>query len=138
MPFSRPVPSEAEYIQRFLPHVRLEQVENLQFSYHGAVGGEFSIARFGVEEDTVSQLRVHAQREESIFLDAGDSGETLKKKIAMCTRGKTIPEWFDFPFGKKMVVFIDRGDGTDEHAAYSREWYIDEDRGIVYFVMTEG
>jgi len=135
MPFSRPVPSETEYIQRFLTHVQPEQIEDLQFSYHGAVGGEYSIARFRVDNDAIHQLRANAQREEIFFLEDGDSEKDLKERIAVCARESQIPGWFDFPFDKTMAVFIDSGDHTDGHPAYKHEWYVDEARGIVYFVM---
>ena len=137
-PFSRPVPTESEYKLRFLTHLQPEQISSLRFSYHGAVGGAASIARFNVGADAISQIRANAQRKDMYSSEDGDAAQELKRKIAMCAREGRVPEWFDFPFDRSLPVFIDRGDFTHDHPAYSHEWYVDEDRGIVYFVMTEG
>ncbi|WP_417377460.1 hypothetical protein [Gimesia maris] len=137
-PFSRPVPTESEYKRRFLSQLAPAQITDLRFSYHGAVGGEASIARFKVDADTISQIRTSAQLEDVYASDDKDAREEFKRKIAMCAREGRIPEWFDFPFDKSLPVFTDSGDFTDEHPAYSHQWYVDEDRGIVYFVMIEG
>lgn len=137
-PFSRPIPTESEYKQRFLTHLEPQQVDALRFSYHGAVGGEASIARFNVDADAISQIRTSAQLEDVYASDDKDAREELKRKIAMCAREGRIPEWFDFPFDKSLPVFTDSGEFTDEHPAYSHQWYVDEDRDIVYFVMIEG
>ena len=56
----------------------------------------------------------------------------------MCAREGHVPDWFDFPLDHSLPVFVESGDSTEEHPAYSREWYVDEDRGVVYFVMIEG
>ncbi len=138
VPFSRPVPTESEYKRRFLTHLRPEQITDLRFSYHGAVGGEATIARFTVDADAISQIRANAQREDVYASEDGNAAQELKRKIAMCAREGRVPEWYDFPFDKSLPVFIDSDDYTDEHPAYSHEWYVDEDRGMVYVVMIEG
>ncbi|EMI22947.1 hypothetical protein RMSM_00126 [Rhodopirellula maiorica SM1] len=134
----RPVPTASEYKQRFLTHLRPEQINSLRFTYHGAVGGEASLARFKVEANAVSEIRANAQREDVYASQDEDAVQELKRKMAMCTDEGQIPEWFDFLFGKALPVFIDNGDSTAEHPAYLHEWYVDESRGIVYFVMIEG
>lgn len=137
-PFSRPVPDELQYKERFLTHLRPEQINDLRFSYHGAVGGEASIARFTVDAEAISQILAIAKREDMFVSEGGDAAHELKRKIARCAREDRIPDWFDFPFEKSLPVFIDSGDYTDEHPAYSHEWYVDENRGIVYVVIIEG
>jgi hypothetical protein len=137
-PFSRPVPTESQYKERFLTHLRPEQIHDLRFSYHGAVGGEASIARFTVGADAISQILAIAKREDMHLSEGKDKADELKRKIAMCTREGRIPDWYDFPFDKSLPVFIDSGDYTDQHPAYSHEWYVDENRGIVYVVIIEG
>lgn len=137
-PFSRAVPTESEYKQRFLTLLQPDQIDNLQFSYHGAVGGEASIARFKLNTDAISQIRANAQREENYAFEDENVAKELKRRIAFGTRAGRIPEWFDFPFDRPMRLFIDSGESTAEHPAYSREWYVDQDRSIVYFVMSEG
>lgn len=134
-PFSRLLPTESDYKQRFLRHLRPKEISSFQFTYHGAVGGEASIARFKVGEDAVSQLRAKAQREEIYSTDAA---QDLKRKLGTCTRERRVPEWFDFPFDRSLPVFIDSGDFTVDHPAYLHEWYVDEDRGLVYFIMIQG
>ena len=137
-PFSRPIPTESEYKQRFLTHLEPEQIDALRFSYHGAVGGEASIARFKLDADAIAQIRTNAQDQDVYAPVDGDAAQELKRKIAMCAREGRIPEWFDFPFDKPLPVFTESGDFTEEHPAYSHDWYVDEDRGIVYFVMIKG
>ncbi len=138
MPFSRQVPTVSEYKQRFLTLLPAEQINNLRFSYHGAVGGEASIARFTVDENSISQIRVNAQREDVYRPEDGDVARELRRKIAMCAREGHIPEWYDFPFEKSLVIFIDSGEDIDGNSSCLREWYVDENRGIVYVVMIEG
>ena len=138
MPFSRPVPTDAEYKQRFLFHLQPKQIKDLRFSYHGAVGGQVSIARFKVDADAISKIRVSTQHVDVYTPSDGSIADEFKQRIGFCAGGGAIPKWFDFPFDRSLPVFIDRGGNTEEHPAYSYEWYIDEDRGIVYCLMMEG
>ncbi|WP_442511502.1 hypothetical protein SH528x_003183 [Novipirellula sp. SH528] len=138
LPFSRPVPTDAEYKLRFLSHLQPEQIKDLRFSYHGAVGGQYSIARFKVDADAISQIRVNTQHEDIYTPLEGNTADEFKQRIAMCAGGGAIPKWFDFPFDRSLPVFIDSGGFTEEHPAYSHEWYIDEDQGIAYYLMMEG
>lgn len=137
-PFSRPVPTETEYKERFLTHLRPEQIKDLRFSYHGAVGGEMTIARFTLEADVLSQILAIAKPQDMYVPEDGDATHDLKRKIAMCAREGRIPDWYDFPFDKALPAFMDSGAHTDEHPAYSHEWYVDEEQGIVYIVIIEG
>ena len=138
MPFSRPVPTESEYKQRFLTLLPAEQINNLRFSYHGAVGGEVSIARFTVDADSISQIRTNAHRQKVYRPEDGELARELRRKIAMCAREVHVPKWYDFPFEKSLAIFIDSGEDIDENPSFLREWYVDEDRGIVYVVMIKG
>jgi hypothetical protein len=116
----------SQYKEQFLTHLRPEQINELRFSYHGGVGGEASIARFTVDAAAISQILSIAKQGDMHLSEDEDATEGLKRKIAMCTREGRIPDWYDFPFNKSLPVFIDSGDYTDEHPAYSREWYVDE------------
>lgn len=138
MPFSRPVPTESEYKQRFLTLLQAEQINTLRFSYHGAVGGEAAIARFTVDANSISQIRANAQREDVYRPEDEDVARELRRKIAMCAHAGRIPEWYDFPFEKSLAIFIDSAEDIGKNPSYLCEWYVDEDRGVVYVVMIEG
>jgi len=137
-PFSRPVPSPSEYKQRFLSNLDPKQIQNLQFTYHGAIGGEASIARFRTDSAGIESIRENAQSEKAYDPNNEAAREELRRQFAMCAGSHSIPAWFDFPFGKSLLLFVDSGDFSDEHPAYSHEWYVDKDNGIVYSMVFEG
>jgi hypothetical protein len=136
-PFTRPMPTEAEYKRRFLSYLSTEQVKNLEFSYRGATGGESSIAKFTVDASAVKAIRLNAQREETYTPDDANEAK-LRRKIMMCTRDGQIPTWFDFPFKKAITIFIDSNERSSVRPSYTHEWYVDSENGVVYLVTVEG
>ena len=137
-PFSRPVPTPTEYKQLFLSHLAPENIRQLQYSYHGAVGGEASIARFIADDDAIAVIRKAVQSELIYKPDNWNEVQELSRQFAMCAREGRIPKWFDFPFNRSLLLFEDKGDNTNGHPAYSHKWYVDEENGIVYFVLIRG
>ena len=97
-----------------------------------------SIARFTVDADSISQIRTNAHRQEVYRPEDGELARELRRKIAMCAREVHVPKRYDFPFEKSLAIFIDSGEDIDENPSFLREWYVDEDRGIVYVVMIKG
>lgn len=138
-PFSRPIPEPIQYQQRFLmPRFRWEKISDLRYSYQGAVGGESSIARFRLTIDEITRIKTAPTNATSYRPSSKGQIDELKKEFAFCAREGRIPQWFDFPFGKSLLLFEDSGDFTDEHPRFSHKWYVDEDQCVVYFVMIEG
>ena len=136
--FSRPVPTPEEYKQQFLSHLAPENIRELQYSYHGAVGGDASIARFIADDYVIAVIRKATQSELVYKPDNGNEVQELTRQFAMCAREGRIPKWFDFPFSRSLLLFEDKGDDKDGHPAYSHRWYVDEESGIVYFVLIDG
>ncbi len=137
-PLSRPTPSESQYRKRFLGMLTEEQIQDLRFAYHGAIGGEASIARFTTDPSGIMAIRAATKREEVYEPDRDEDREVLRRRFQMYSEKRELPDWFDFPFAKTLPVFIDSGDMTNDHPSYSYEWYIDEETGTVYFSMING
>ena len=138
MPFSRPTPSAEEYRQQYLGMLSRDQVSELQFAYVGAVGGEFSIARFRTTAAGVEAIRENSDSDH--LYDPKDETVRMEVKRKLVTRsgGSSLPKWFDFPFEKPLRVFREAGESSHDHPAYAHEWYVDEENLIVYYSMVWG
>jgi hypothetical protein len=135
--FTRPVPSNAEYIRRYLAPFSETAIGDLRFSYHGAVGGEGSIARFRIDDTGIAALKSSGLQLTQYDPDESDIGE-LKRRFAMCSRWGTIPSWFDFPFERSLDMYSEEGDYTATTSMFSNEYYIDTEKYVVYFLMIRG
>jgi hypothetical protein len=122
-----------------------EQIQDLRFAWHGAVGGVASIARFRTDQSGIERIRLATQRHEVYKPDIDVTSEEprvpsseLRQRFQMATPGDELPPWFDFPFDKCLPVYINRGNAHDGAPAYSREYYVDKETGTVYFLMIKG
>jgi len=58
---SRPGPSDVGYRKGYLGMLSAEQIQDLRFAWHGAVGGVASIARFRTDQSGIERIRLVPQ-----------------------------------------------------------------------------
>ena len=138
---SRPVPSQAEYVARYMKYFDPSQVEKIDYVYQGAVGGERTIAK--VQFKRTAQIRIQAG---DATLGTYDPAALAEEPAASefqqqwtFAAGGTLPTWFDFPYKQRMrIVRETREEPSDGKPDYSFEWFIDDQRNVVYFRGVKG
>ena len=121
MPFSRPVPTESEYKQRFLTLLPAEQINDLRFflSWCGWGVRRLSLAS-QLMRMRFSQIRSNANREDVYSPENGDMVQELRQRIALCAREGTHPRMVRFSLLKKtLAIFSDGGEDRDEKSFQS-------------------
>ena len=135
---SRPVPSQAEYLARYMNHFDGQEIENLEYVYKGAIGGELTVARAQFK----GPVQILGVAETGTYDPAAMAGEPAGEEFRQrWTRvcGGTTPAWFDFPFDQKMRMIWEAREVTrDGEPRLRYEWYIDDRRNVVYFWGTRG
>ena len=136
---SRPVPSEAEYVAKYLKYFDQSQIEKLDYVYEGAIGGERTVARV--------QFKEAVRLKEGIGETGTYDPEVMTKEPAASefresltfAGGGTTPPWFDFPFNRQMRMIREaQEEASDANPIYEWTWYIDDQRHVVYFVGVKG
>jgi hypothetical protein len=133
MPLSRPRPTETEYKTRFLGLLEPQHIHDLRFLYRGAVGGEYSVAKFTTDEDGLQVL--HAAADGQPRYDPANAQQRREvERLQACCPGGCVPAWYDFPFNKSLLMYVEHADATEDTPGYLHEWYVDEIEKTVYCI----
>ena len=132
-PLERPASSEAGYVAKYMTHFDEHQIEKIDYVYHGAIGGVMTAARVQFK----GPVKVHGAAEVRTYNPTAIANEpagleTFKHEWEVHCGNKT-PAWFDFPFDCKMRMFRDAREGSKDEPRHCYEWYIDDQRNLVYF-----
>ena len=133
---SRPVPSKAEYLAHYMKSFDPSQIEKIDYCYEGAVGGERTIAE--VHFKGTAQIQVRAGDAElgtynPAALAEEPAASEFREQWTFAAGGR-LPSWFDFPYKQRMrIVREARKVPSDGKPSYRFEWYIDDQRNVVYF-----
>ena len=114
------------------------RVTPFDYVYHGAIGGEGTVARIQFKKG--AKIAMRAQTSEMGTYDEAELDEFARVELRSTLKsysGGATPPWLDFPFSRRMRTV--REVRRDEPGAPNREWtwYIDDERGVVYFVGVE-
>ncbi len=135
---SRPVPSEAEYLSKYMTHFDERQIESIDYVYKGAVGGEATVAVVHFK----GPVEVHGAVEVSAYDPAAIAEEPAASEFRerwAFAAGGILPPWFDFPYQQRMRMVWEAREGpNDGEPIYRFEWYIDDQRNMVYFRGVRG
>jgi hypothetical protein len=138
--FSRPCPSESEYIARYLTYFDSSQIDGLDYVYRGAIGGEGTIARIQFKGPV--KLKPLGQTTKAESFDPAkmrkDRDVSKFKEQWTSAAGQKLPSWFDFPFGRKMRMIRETREWSNGNPSYDWTWYIDDERNVVYFCGVRG
>jgi hypothetical protein len=138
----RPAPAKAEYIADYLEYFDGSQIEKLDYTYKGAIGGAFTVGRAKFKSPVELRDDLVETRVKAGLVTEGtyDPVEMAKEPALMQFRqelevhaGGTIPSWFDFPFDRKMRMIREASEGKGGVSPrYEKVWYIDDERNVVY------
>jgi hypothetical protein len=142
----RPTPSKDEYIQSYLEYFDGSQIEKLDYTYRGAIGGASTVGRAQFKGPVkLRKIMVDARIKSGLVIKEGtyDPAEMTKEPAAMQFRhewenhaGGSLPPWFDFPFNRKMRTLTEASEGsrspTNPRPRYEKLWYIDDEHNVVY------
>jgi hypothetical protein len=140
MPLSRPRPSEAEYIARYLMYFDSSQIEKIDYVYEGAVGGECTAARIQFK-GPVKIRALGKFAKEGSYDPAKMKSEQAKREFReqwTFAAGGKLPSWLDFPFDKKMRMISEAQASSADEPSYGWTWCIDDERNVVYFCGVKG
>jgi hypothetical protein len=134
-------PSEGAYIADYLEYFDGSQIEKLDYTYQGAIGGVRTVGRAKFKgpiklRDGIVEAKIKAGLTTRGMYDPA---EMTKEPAATLFRHEwegyadgAIPSWFDFPFDRKMRTLTEAGKGSNAEPRYEKVWYIDDDRNIIY------
>jgi hypothetical protein len=140
---SRPTPSKQRYLAMYMEHFDVEQIESIDYTYEGAIGGATTAARvqFNGPVTIPEGLEVIEYQPPEADDRSPDAKQTRYDMQVECRYhcGGTIPNWFDFPFDRPMrLIRESEEEATESTPCYCNEWYIDDLKNVVYFFGSWG
>jgi len=135
-PFSRPTPSQSEYVHRYTPSIPTSEIVRIDYKYQGAVGGYATIAKIKVI-DLKSLLDRQTPKTIEQYSPTGEMAE-LTRKVAegrfKALAGSSLPKWFDAPLDRPMTVMTwERPDSTNG-PGFTTSWYLDKTNNTIYLM----
>jgi hypothetical protein len=137
----RPAPSKDGYISSHMQCFDRSQIENVDFVWHGAIGGIMTVGRAKFKgpvklEDAMVEEKVKAGKFTIGTYDPAKMTEgdklLLKQQLTVVTHGE-MPSWLDFPFDRIMRTIREAADMVPGvHPRYETIWYIDDEHNVVY------
>jgi hypothetical protein len=138
----RPSPSRDGFIADYLEYFDQSHLEKLDYEYKGAIGGAFTVGRAQFKgpvklRDGLVEVRTKAGKFTVGTYDPTRMTEQEKwafnHQWTLATDGK-MPSWLDFPFNRKMRTLREASEGStrDARPRYEKEWYIDDEKNVVY------
>jgi hypothetical protein len=137
---SRPRPSKEEYIARYFEYFDETQIAKLDYDYQGAIGGAFTVGKAHFKgpanmgyprvEEAIKAGKITSKTYDPGKMSEGEAN-SFQRQWILASGGKS-PSWLDFPFNKKMRLIEESSEGSDGHPRYVKQWYIDEERNVVY------
>lgn len=142
---ARQPPSREAYVATYLECFDVSQVVNLDYVYHGAIGGAFTVGRAQFKAPVKVRDSMVREKIKAGLITEGtyDPTEMTNEPTAAAFKlewevhaGGKMPSWFDFPFNRRMRVFKEESEGvqseTDPRPRYEKVWYIDDEKSVVY------
>jgi len=131
-PFSRPRPTDAEYIKWCLNGVLTNDIHSLKFNYDGAVGGYTTSARIHATSAGIKYILANA-RQLPDYVPANNAEETDEQMACRLEMGHA-PAWLKLPQDKVLKVYEQNLSATAEHPGRWWKWYLDQGQGVLYFI----
>lgn len=139
----RPRPSETDYVEDYLEYFDATQIEKLDYTYRGSIGGAGTVGRGKFKgpirlknEILGKKIRTGAVKEGTYDpAKIKEPDKMLLQHQWETHAGGTIPSWFDFPYGRKLRVLTEEYEGrggNDSRPRYEKVWYIDDENNVVY------
>jgi hypothetical protein len=136
----RQPPSKDSYIAIYFEYFDQKQIEKIDYDYKGAIGGIVSSARVqfkgpvklseNVVDEAIKNGKIIVGTYDPAKMSKDDV-ESFKHQWTLASDGE-VPSWLDFPFDKKMRKIKESRERKDTSPGYDYEWYIDDDRNVVY------
>jgi hypothetical protein len=136
----RQQPSDDAYISKYLYYFDETQIDKMDIAYKGAIGGICSSARIQFKGPIKLRDKVvdKATEDGKAALSEFDptkmpevDTDYFKHQWAFAVDGN-LPSWFDFPFDRKLRVIKESVKPSQTVQGHEYEWYIDDDRNVVY------
>ncbi|MFZ1934753.1 MAG: hypothetical protein WCB27_12645 [Thermoguttaceae bacterium] len=137
----RPRPSEAEYAEEYLAYFDATQIEKLDYTYRGSIGGAMTAGRVKFKGPIRLKSELLGAKIKAGTVKEGiHDPAKLKERDRMWIQhqweahsGGSIPSWFDFPYDRKLRTLTEESEGGDDpRSHYEKVWYIDDENGVVY------
>ncbi len=140
---SRPTPSKQRYLAMYMEHFDVEQIESIDYTYEGAIGGAITAARVQFNgpvtiPEGLELIEYQPPEADDRSPDAELSRLEIQAKCRNHCGGET-PNWFDFPLDRPMrMIRESEEDPPEDTPCYSNEWYIDDQENVIYFFGSWG
>ena len=129
-------PSPSDYWARYFSRFGEVRVKTLDFTYAGSIGGEGTAARAVIEGGGPIKVDLRGAvagiYEPAELRDVGARLD-FEDRWAAPTHGR-LPAWYDFPYERRMRTVTETHAQTASSPAYCFVWYLDDERGVVYFL----
>jgi hypothetical protein len=131
--FKRPTPNKSDYLKKVLPEIPKKDIKSIDYIYHGAVGGNISIAR--VELQNKNQLapilKIPLKKTYS-FIAHGRQIEIdcIKSKFisGVGEINAKLPPWFDMDFSNPIE------ERTILKGEEVRNFYVNPNSAVFYLI----
>ena len=132
--FKRPAPaSRAEFIQRYMQPFDEREIKAVDYVFRGGMRGACILGRvqFKGPVRVLGGAELRSYDPDLIVKEFGPLG--FKDHLTIASEGK-VPPWLDFPFEQRMRALREIRKICDQEGCPSDvyEWYIDDQRRVVY------
>jgi hypothetical protein len=134
--FDRPTPTSTEYLQKYLPELKQEDIKSIKLSYSGAFGGFTSLARIEVTDCEYLQSFWGAPKQKEFTFDQSMSEleiEYIKSVLSMAAgdAGQELPKWMGMDFNEPLYEMSDIKNGR-----YWRTFFLRKGSPVFYAIIS--